>query len=198
MFRWGVLSTAKIAREQLIPAIVEAEDSVLSAIASRDLSKAKKLAAHFGARHAFGSYEELLASDQVDGVYIPLPTSQHVEWTAKAIEAGKHVLVEKPLALDAKDIAPLIKLRNKKKVLVCEAFMVTYHPQWLKVRELVQSGAIGTLKHVQGAFTYFNVDPNNMRNRLELGGGALLTSASIRLSARDLLRGRSQSVFRQR
>lgn len=173
MFRWGVLSTAKIAREQLIPAIVEAEDSVLSAIASRDLSKAKKLAAHFGARHAFGSYEELLASDQVDGVYIPLPTSQHVEWTAKAIEAGKHVLVEKPLALDAKDIAPLIKLRNKKKVLVCEAFMVTYHPQWLKVRELVQSGAIGTLKHVQGAFTYFNVDPNNMRNRLELGGGAL-------------------------
>ncbi|RFC68577.1 MULTISPECIES: Gfo/Idh/MocA family protein [Mesorhizobium] len=174
MFRWGVLSTAKIAREQLIPAIVEAEGSVLAAIASRDLSKAKKLTAHFGARHAFGSYEELLASDQVDGVYIPLPTSQHVEWTAKAIEAGKHVLVEKPLALDAKDIAPLIKLRNKKKVLVCEAFMVTYHPQWLKVRELVQSGAIGTLKHVQGAFTYFNVDPNNMRNKVELGGGALL------------------------
>jgi len=173
MFRWGVLSTAKIAREQLIPAIVEAEGSVLSAIASRDLSKAKKLATHFGARHAFGSYEDLLASDQVDGVYIPLPTSQHVEWTAKAIEAGKHVLVEKPLALDAKDIAPLIKLRNRKKVLVCEAFMVTYHPQWLKVRELVQSGVIGTLKHVQGAFTYFNVDPNNMRNRLELGGGAL-------------------------
>lgn len=173
MFRWGVLSTAKIAREQMIPAIVEADGNLLSAIASRDIAKARKLAGHFGALHAFGSYEDLLASDAVDGVYIPLPTAQHVEWTARAIEAGKHVLVEKPLALDAKDIAPLIKLRNKKKVLVCEAFMVTYHPQWLKVRELVQSGAIGTLKHVQGAFTYYNVDPNNMRNRLELGGGAL-------------------------
>jgi predicted dehydrogenase len=173
MFRWGVLSTAKIAREHLIPAIIEAEENVLSAIASRDIAKARKLAKHFGADHAFGSYEELLASDTVDGVYIPLPTAQHVEWTAKAAEAGKHVLVEKPLALDAKDIAPLIRLRNRKKVLVCEAFMVTYHPQWLKVRELVQTGAIGTLKYVQGAFTYYNVDPNNMRNRLELGGGAL-------------------------
>ena len=173
MFRWGVLSTAKIAREQLIPAIVAAEGNVLSAIASRDIAKARRLATHFGAGHAFGSYEELLASDAVDGVYIPLPTAQHVEWAAKAAEAGKHVLVEKPLALDARDIVPLIELRDARKVLICEAFMVTYHPQWLKVRELVQAGAIGTLKHVQGAFTYYNVDPGNMRNRLELGGGAL-------------------------
>lgn len=173
MFRWGVLSTAKIGREQLLPAIVDSENGVLSAIASRDLSKAKALGERFGARHAFGSYEELLASTDVDGVYIPLPTSQHVEWTAKAIEAGKHVLVEKPLALDAKDIPPLIKLRDQKKVLVCEAFMVTYHPQWIKVRDLIASGAIGRLRHVQGAFSYYNVDPNNMRNKLDLGGGAL-------------------------
>lgn len=173
MFRWGVLSTAKIGREQLLPAIVEAENGVLSVIASRDLSKAKALAERFGARHAFGSYEELLASKDIDGVYIPLPTSQHVEWTAKAIEAGKHVLVEKPLALDTKDIAPLIKLRDAKKVLVCEAFMVIYHPQWIKVRDLIASGAIGRLRHVQGAFSYYNVDPNNMRNQLDLGGGAL-------------------------
>ncbi|MBZ9723966.1 Gfo/Idh/MocA family oxidoreductase [Mesorhizobium sp. CO1-1-11] len=173
MFRWGVLSTAKIGREQLLPAIVEAENGVLSAIASRDLAKAKALGDRFGARHAFGSYEELLASNEVDGVYIPLPTSQHVEWTAKAIEAGKHVLVEKPLALDAKDIAPLIKVRDQKKVLVCEAFMVIYHPQWIKVRDLIASGAIGRLRHVQGAFSYYNVDPNNMRNKLDLGGGAL-------------------------
>jgi len=173
MFRWGVLSTAKIGREQLLPAIVEAENGVLSAIASRDLSKAKALAERFGARHAFGSYEELLASKDIDGVYIPLPTSQHVEWAAKAIEAGKHVLVEKPLALDAKDILPLIKLRDQKKVLVCEAFMVIYHPQWIKVRDLIASGAIGRLRHVQGAFSYYNVDPNNMRNQLDLGGGAL-------------------------
>jgi predicted dehydrogenase len=173
MFRWGVLSTAKIGREQLLPAIVEAENGVLAAIASRDLSKAKALAERFGARHAFGSYEELLASAEIDGVYIPLPTSQHVEWTAKAIEAGKHVLVEKPLALDAKDILPLIKLREANKVLVCEAFMVIYHPQWIKVRDLIASGAIGRLRHVQGAFSYYNVDPGNMRNQLELGGGAL-------------------------
>ena len=173
MFRWGVLSTAKIGREQLLPAIVESENGVLSAIASRDLSKAQALADRFGARHAFGSYEELLASKDVDGVYIPLPTSQHVEWTAKAIEAGKHVLVEKPLALDAKDILPLIKLRDEKKVLVCEAFMVVYHPQWIKVRDLIASGAIGRLRHVQGAFSYYNVDPKNMRNQLDLGGGAL-------------------------
>ena len=173
MFRWGVLSTAKIGREHLLPAMVEAENGVLSAIASRDLSKAKALAERFGARHAFGSYEELLASSEVDGVYIPLPTSQHVEWAAKAIEAGKHVLVEKPLALDAKDILPLIKLRDQKKVLVCEAFMVIYHPQWIKVRDLIASGAIGRLRHVQGAFSYYNVDPKNMRNQLDLGGGAL-------------------------
>lgn len=173
MFRWGVLSTAKIGREQLLPAIAEAQNGVLSAIASRDLSKAKALAERFGARHAFGSYEELLASNEVDGVYIPLPTSQHVEWTAKAIEAGKHVLVEKPLALDAKNIPPLIKLRDARKVLVCEAFMVIYHPQWIKVRDLIASGAIGRLRHVQGAFSYYNVDPNNMRNQLDLGGGAL-------------------------
>ncbi|PBB81914.1 MULTISPECIES: Gfo/Idh/MocA family oxidoreductase [unclassified Mesorhizobium] len=173
MFRWGVLSTAKIGREQLLPAIVDSENGVLSAIASRDLAKARALGERFGARHAFGSYEELLASKEVDGVYIPLPTSQHVEWTAKAIEAGKHVLVEKPLALDAKDIPPLIKLRDEKNVLVCEAFMVVYHPQWIKVRDLIASGAIGRLRHVQGAFSYYNVDPTNMRNQLDLGGGAL-------------------------
>jgi predicted dehydrogenase len=173
MFRWGVLSTAKIGREHLLPAMVEAENGVLSAIASRELSKARALADRFGAPHAFGSYSELLASRDVDGVYIPLPTAQHVEWTAKAIEAGKHVLVEKPLALDAKDIPPLIKLRDANNVLVCEAFMVVYHPQWIKVRELIANGAIGRLRHVQGAFSYYNVDPANMRNQLDLGGGAL-------------------------
>lgn len=173
MFRWGVLSTAKIGREHLLPAIAEADNGLLSAIASRDLEKARTLADRFGARHAFGSYEELLASPDVDGVYIPLPTSQHVEWTGKAIEAGKHVLVEKPLALAARDIPPLIDLRDRKKVLVCEAFMVVYHPQWIKVRELIASGAIGRLRHVQGAFSYYNVDPGNMRNKLDLGGGAL-------------------------
>ncbi|NGN43748.1 Gfo/Idh/MocA family oxidoreductase [Mesorhizobium sp. CGMCC 1.15528] len=173
MFRWGVLSTAKIAREQLLPAIADAQNGVISAIASRDAQKARALADRFGVPHAFGSYDELLASDTVDGVYIPLPTSQHVEWAAKAAEAGKHVLVEKPLALDARDIVPLIAIRDRKKVLICEAFMVVYHPQWIKVRDLIAEGAIGRLRHVQGAFSYYNVDPDNMRNNLDLGGGAL-------------------------
>ncbi|MEF2073898.1 Gfo/Idh/MocA family protein [Consotaella aegiceratis] len=173
MFRWGILSTAKIAREQVIPAIMEVENGVLAAIASRDLGRAQALATRFGAPHAFGSYEELLASDVVDGVYIPLPTSQHIEWTLKAIEAGKHVLCEKPMALKASEIEPLVAARDKAGVLVSEAFMVEHHPQWTKVRELIEAGAIGTLKHVQGAFTYYNVDPNNMRNKPELGGGGL-------------------------
>ncbi|WP_144377745.1 Gfo/Idh/MocA family protein [Mesorhizobium amorphae] len=174
MFRWGVLSTAKIGREQVLPAIADSGNGVLTAVASREIGKARALADRFGAPHAFGSYEELLASPHVDGVYIPVPTSQHVEWAARAIEAKKHVLVEKPLALDARDIAPLIALRDRHKVLVCEAFMVIYHPQWIKVRELIADGAIGRLRQVQGCFTYYNVDPANMRNQLDLGGGGLL------------------------
>ncbi|MAZ17513.1 MAG: oxidoreductase [Ahrensia sp.] len=173
MFRWGVLSTAKIGREHVIPAICNAENGVLAAIASRDEAKARALADRFGAPHAFGSYEGLLASDTVDGVYIPLPTSQHVEWAAKAAEAGKHVLVEKPLALNAAEIEPLIEIEKRTGVVISEAFMVTYHPQWSKVRDLIADGAIGRLRQVQGAFSYFNTDPSNMRNIPELGGGAL-------------------------
>ncbi len=173
MLRWGVISTAKIGREQVIPALQQAQNGTVSAIASRDISKAEALAAAVGAPHVFGSYEAMLASDIIDAVYIPLPTAQHVEWAVKASDAGKHVLVEKPLALRAGDIAEVIAARDRNRVVVAEAYMVTYHPQWHKVRELVQGGAIGTLRHVQGAFSYYNVDPVNMRNRPELGGGAL-------------------------
>lgn len=173
MFRWGVLSTAKIGREHVIPGIIKSDNGILAGIASRDLAKAEHLARHFGALHAFGSYEELLASPAIDGVYIPLPTSQHVEWTVKAANAGKHVLCEKPISLNAPEINQLIEARDRNKVVISEAFMVTYHPQWAKVRDLITHGAIGNLRHVQGAFTYFNTDPTNMRNILELGGGAL-------------------------
>ncbi len=174
MFRWGVLSTAKIARDHVIPAILESENGVLAAIASRDEARARALVQRFGAPHAFGSYEALLASDTVDGVYIPLPTSDHVEWAIRAADAGKHVLVEKPLALRASDIQQVIDARDRNAVIVSEAFMVFYHPQWTKIRELIAAGAIGRLRHVQGAFSYFNRDPGNMRNKPELGGGALL------------------------
>ncbi len=173
MFRWGVLSTAKIARDHVIPAILESENGVLAGIASRDGARAAALATRFGAPHSFGSYDDLLASDAIDGVYIPLPTSEHAEWAIRAADAGKHVLVEKPLALKAADIEPVIAARDRNGVVVSEAFMVFYHPQWAKVRDLIAAGAIGRLRKVQGAFTYFNRDPDNMRNRLDLGGGAL-------------------------
>ncbi|MDI6838225.1 MAG: Gfo/Idh/MocA family oxidoreductase, partial [Rhizobiaceae bacterium] len=123
--------------------------------------------------HAFGSYDEMLASDLIDAVYIPLPTSQHIEWAIKAANAGKHVLCEKPIALKAEEIDQVIAARDRNKVVVSEAFMVTYAPVWRKVRALLSEGAIGRLRHVQGAFTYFNRDPANMRNVPELGGGGL-------------------------
>ncbi|WP_439614835.1 Gfo/Idh/MocA family protein [Shinella sp.] len=173
MLRFGILSTAKIGRELVVPAIQDAENCVVTAIASRDLAKARALADRFSVPHAFGSYEEMLASDVIDAVYIPLPTSQHVEWSIKAADAGKHVLCEKPIALNAGEIASLIEARERNKVLISEAFMVTYSPVWRKVRSLLAEGAIGRLRHVQGAFTYFNRDPGNMRNVPALGGGGL-------------------------
>ncbi|MBP1857681.1 Gfo/Idh/MocA family protein [Rhizobium herbae] len=173
MLRFGILSTAKIGRELVVPAIQDAENCVVTAIASRDLGRAREMADRFSVPHAFGSYEEMLASNLIDAVYIPLPTSQHVEWTIKAANAGKHVLCEKPIALKASEIAALIEARDRNKVLVSEAYMVTYSPVWRKVRSLLAEGAIGKLRHVQGAFTYFNRDAGNMRNKPELGGGGL-------------------------
>ena len=173
MLRFGIISTAKIGRELVVPAIVDAENAVLSAVASRDVERARAFADRFGAPHAFGSYDEMLASGTIDAVYIPLPTSQHVEWAIKAADAGKHVLVEKPLALKTEDIAPVIAARDRNNVIISEAFMVTYSPVWHKVRQLIADGAIGKLQHVQGAFSYFLKDASNMRNIRELGGGGL-------------------------
>jgi len=173
MVRFGIVSTANIGIAHVIPAIQNSSNCIVSAIASRDGKKARKVARQFGVPLSFGSYEELLASDEIDAVYIPLPTSQHVEWTLKAAAAGKHVLCEKPISLNAADIKSLIKARDKHNVVISEAFMVTYHPQWLKVRDLIARGSIGELRHVQASFTYYNVDANNMRNMVELGGGVI-------------------------
>ena len=173
MLRFGIISTAKIGRELVVPAIQDAENCVVTGIASRDFARAREMADRFSVPHAFGSYEEMLASDTIDAVYIPLPTSQHVEWSIKAADAGKHVLCEKPIALNADEIDSLIEARDRNKVLITEAYMVTYAPVWRKVRSLISEGAIGKLRHIQGAFTYFNRDPGNMRNIPELGGGGL-------------------------
>lgn len=174
LFRWGIVSTAKIAREHVIPQLLDAENGIVSALASRNPERARAVAGRFAVPEVFGSYEAMLESDAVDGVYIPLPTSQHVEWAIRAADAGKHVLVEKPLALRAEDIDAVIAARDRNGVVISEAFMVTYHPQWLRLRELLAEGAVGRLRHVQGAFAYYNTDPTNMRNQVDLGGGGLL------------------------
>lgn len=173
MFQWGIMSTAKIAQTQLNPAIAASSNGVIAGVASRDIGKAEAMAAQTGAPKSYGSYEAMLDDPDIDGVYIPIHTSGHVEWSLKAAEAGKHVLCEKPIAMHASEIDQLIAMRDAKGVVISEAFMVNYHPQWAKVRELLANGAVGSLRHIDGAFSYFNNDPANMRNSVDLGGGGL-------------------------
>jgi predicted dehydrogenase len=172
--RWGVLGTAKIALAKVIPAMQRSQWCEITAIASRDLSKAKDAARELNIPNAYGSYEELLADENVEVVYNPLPNHLHVPWTVKAAEAGKHVLCEKPIALNAAEARTLIDVRDRTGVRIQEAFMVRTHPQWLETRRLIRSGKIGSLRSIGGFFTYFNPDPSNIRNKLEFGGGGLM------------------------
>src|SRR6201988_4345572 len=172
--RWGVLSTANIALKKVLPAMQRSSWCEITAVASRDLSRAKEAAAALQISHAYGSYEELLADDNVEAVYNPLPNHLHVPWTIKAAEAGKHVLCEKPIALNASEARTLIDVRNRTGVRIQEAFMVRTHPQWLETRRLIKSGRIGSLRSITCFFSYFNPDPKNIRNQLGLGGGALM------------------------
>lgn len=172
--RWGILSTAKIALTKVIPAMQRSSWCEIVAIASRDLPRAKEAAAALNIPKAYGSYEEVLADETVEAVYNPLPNHLHVPWTIKAAEAGKHVLCEKPIALGADEARTLLKVRDRTGVRIQEAFMVRTHPQWLETRRLIQSGRIGSLRSITGFFSYFNPDPANIRNQLDLGGGALM------------------------
>lgn len=172
--RWGVLGAANIATKKVIPAMQRGERSLVSGIASRDGERARSTAQALGIPKAYGSYEELLADPEIDAVYNPLPNHLHVPWSIRAAEAGKHVLCEKPIALSAAETRELIAARDKTGVKIGEAFMVRTHPQWLRARELVRSGAIGNLRAVMGAFSYFNRDPNNIRNMPEIGGGGIM------------------------
>ncbi len=171
--RWGILSAAKIAREWVAPAIHISDRGHLAAVASRTAGKAEALAAPYPGVRLYDDYEALLADPAIDAIYIPLPNSDHVAWTAKCLEAGKHVLCEKPIALRAEEIDGLIALRDRTGLLAAEAFMVTHHPQWARARELVAGGAIGPLRQVQGGFSFMLRDGGNIRNRPDQGGGAL-------------------------
>lgn len=173
MFRWGILSTAKIAREHVIPAIQQSRNGIVAAIASRDQAKADATAQLLQIPKAYGSYEAMLQAPDIDGVYIGVTTAQHVEWALAAIAAGKPVLCEKPMGLSADDVRRVMDAASSASVLVSEAFMVHHHPQWQRVRQWISEGQIGELAQVQGAFSYYNRDPGNMRNQVSLGGGAV-------------------------
>src|SRR5580693_3860539 len=172
--RWGILSTAKIAVTKVIPGMQKGVWSEVTAIASRDRDRAEDAARTLGIPKSYGSYEELLADPEIEAVYNPLPNQLHVPWTIKAAEAGKHVLCEKPLGLNANDARALLSARDRAGVKIGEAFMVRTHPQWVRTREIIESGRIGTLRSVMGFFSYFNRDPANIRNMLECGGGGLM------------------------
>jgi predicted dehydrogenase len=171
--RWGVLSTASIGVRKVLPAMQRGEYSSVVAIASRSLAKAKETADELGIPTAYGSYEELIADPRVDAIYNPLPNQAHVPWTIKAAEAGKHVLCEKPISLTAAEAESLLRVRERTSVKIGEAFMIRSHPQWLRTKALIDAGRIGQLRCVMGCFSYFNIDPANIRNQVEAGGGAL-------------------------
>lgn len=170
--RWGILSTANIGMAKVTPGIMKSAHSEVVAIASRDLGKARAAADTLGIPKAYGSYEELFADPDIDAIYNPLPNHLHVPMTVAAAKAGKHVLCEKPIALNAADAEALRQCPPDR--IVLEAFMVRFHPQWLRAREIVRSGELGEVRAINAVFTYFNADPANVRNQADIGGGGIL------------------------
>src|SRR6202022_95239 len=172
--KWGILSAASIALRKVIPGMQAGEWCEITAIASRDKSKAEEAAKSLGIPKAYGSYEELLRDPEVEAIYNPLPNHLHVPWSIKAAEAGKHVLCEKPISLTVEEAMSLLKTRDRTGVKVEEAFMVRTHPQWIRALDLVRTGKIGPVRSVMGSFSYYNSDPKNIRNIFEYGGGGLM------------------------
>ncbi len=172
--RWGILGAANFAREHMGPAIHLAKRGRLVGLATSSAEKAAPFAALAPGLQVFDSYEALLADPEIDAVYIPLPNHLHVEWALKALDAGKHVLVEKPLAMKADEFDAVIEARNRTGLLAAEAYMIVHHPQWQKAKALFEDGAIGRLIRVSGAFSYDNrADVGNIRNKPDTGGGAI-------------------------
>ncbi|MBD3661738.1 MAG: Gfo/Idh/MocA family oxidoreductase [Arenibacter algicola] len=186
--KWGILGTAHIATEHVIPAMLRCQYGEVYAIASRSKEKAQNIAEQFGIPECYGSYEELLADKEVDAIYIPLPNHLHVEWAIKSLEADKHVLVEKPVGLSSKEAERLLQETKKyPRLKVMEAFMYRHHPQWIKVKELVDQKAIGDIKTIQSSFSFFEDDPNSIVNSKEFGGGSLMDIGCYPISLSRLL-----------
>jgi predicted dehydrogenase len=186
---WGILSTAAIGIDKVIPAMQRGKWSEISAIASRDLDKARQVAQRLRIPRAYGSYEELLADDKIEAIYNPLPNHLHVPWTIRAAEAGKHVLCEKPIGLNLDEARQVLATRDRTGVKIQEAFMVRTHPQWIGTLELIKSGRIGDPRAIIGSFSYFNRDPANIRNQPEIGGGALMDIGCYPISLSRFLFG---------
>ncbi|MEO6727239.1 MAG: Gfo/Idh/MocA family oxidoreductase [Blastocatellia bacterium] len=176
--RWGCLSTSKFAQAKIIPAVKHCQHAEFTAIASRNLDSANEAAQRHGIAKAYGSYEELLSDSEIDAIYNPMPNHLHVDWSIKALEAGKHVLCEKPIGLSSAEGQRLLDATMEHpalaKLKVMEAFMYRLHPQWQRVKQLVDAGEIGSLRTIHSFFSYTNRDPNNIRNKADIGGGALM------------------------
>jgi len=186
--RWGVLSTANIGVEKVLPAMQAGTLCEITAMASRDLSRAQVTAEKLGIAKAYGSYEELLADPDIDAIYNPMPNHLHVPWAIKALQAGKHVLCEKPIGLTSAEAQQLIDAAQAHPQLrVMEAFMYRHHPQWQLARKLVDEGGVGELRSVHTGFTYYNVDPDNVRNMADIGGGGLMDIGCYCISAARFL-----------
>ena len=171
--KWGIISTARIGIQKVVPAMQKGIYSEVVAIASRASDQARDAAAELKIPTYYGSYEELLNDPEIDAVYNPLPNHLHCQLSLEAMESGKHVLCEKPLGLTCEEIERLIETRDRCKVKAGEAFMVKSHPQWVDTLKRIRAGEIGTLQLVQGMFSYYNVDPANIRNRADIGGGGM-------------------------
>jgi predicted dehydrogenase len=190
---WGILSVSTHYRLRVHTNLVKSPFVEIRAIASRSADKARAEAAALGVPHAYGSYEELLADRSVEAVYIPLPNHMHAQWVRKAADAGKHVLCEKPFAMNAREAEEAIRYAEGKGVRVMEAFMYRFHPQWVRAREIVQSGEIGAVHAVHCFFSYMLKDPGNIRNILEAGGGAIPDIGCYAVSSARFLIGREPS-----
>ncbi len=186
--KWGIMGTATIALEQVIPAMLKSEFCQVMGIASRGIAKAEIAAKQYNIPKIFGSYEDLLDDDEIEALYIPLPNHLHVEWALKALESGKHVLVEKPIALSSELAQHLVDQAGKHPHLkIMEAFMYKFHPQWIKAKELIDGGMIGTLKTIQSSFSFFDDDANSITNNKAFGGGSLMDIGCYSISISRLL-----------
>lgn len=188
--RIGILSTANIGMKKVTPAMQRGQHTEVVAIASRTQARADAAAKQLGIPAAHGSYEALLADPNVDAIYNPLPNHGHVPWSIRAIQAGKHVLCEKPIALTSAEAGELIAVaKQHPRIKVMEAFMYRHHPQWIKARQIVAEGGIGALRTVHSFFSYYNADPANVRNMADIGGGGLMDIGCYNISLSRFLFG---------